>query len=208
MQKMASERFLRERYYSGRSNFKRVDFYMGKMLYLFTSAKSVKIRTDIFEEIIIYIYRACGENRMNITYRQMQEEDIAKVIPLFIEYWNGTGDEWTPELVYRRVWQVLGSPDSYCMIAEKGVKTAGFAMGRFETFYDLTAYNLVEIIVASEYQQSGVGTEMMSELERRVGQLGAAMVQLVSVNDEMHNHFYGKLGYKDATNLKLKSKLL
>ena len=37
---------------------------------------------------------------MTITYRQMQKEDIAKVTPLFIEYWNGTGDEWTPELVY------------------------------------------------------------------------------------------------------------
>lgn len=33
---------------------------------------------------------------MNITCRQMQKEDIAKVTPLFIEYWNGTGDEWTP----------------------------------------------------------------------------------------------------------------
>lgn len=47
---------------------------------------------------------------MNITCRQMQKEDIAKVTPLFIEYWNGTGDEWTPKLVYSRVWQVLGSP--------------------------------------------------------------------------------------------------
>ena len=43
---------------------------------------------------------------MNITYRQMQKEDIAKVTPLFIEYWNGTGDEWIPILVYSRVWQV------------------------------------------------------------------------------------------------------
>ena len=145
---------------------------------------------------------------MNITYRQMQKEDIAKVIPLFIEYWNGTGDECTPELVYSRVWQVLGSPDSYCMIAEDGENAVGFAMGRFETFYDLTAYNLVEIIVASEYQKSGIGTKMMAELEGRVKEIGAAMVQLVSVNDEMHEHFYGKLGYGDATNLKLKSKFL
>ena len=52
---------------------------------------------------------------MNITYRQMQKEDIAKVTPLFIEYWNGTGDEWTPELVYSRVWQVywMRNPTTY-----------------------------------------------------------------------------------------------
>lgn len=127
---------------------------------------------------------------MNITYRKMQKEDIEKVTPLFIEYWNGTGDEWTPELVYRRVWQVLGAPDSYCMIAEDGVNTVGFAMGRLETYYDLTAYNLVEIIIASAYQKSGIGTKMMAELEERVKEMGAAMIQLISVNDEMHEHFY------------------
>lgn len=145
---------------------------------------------------------------MDITLRQMYKEDIEKVTPLFIEYWNGTGDKWTPELVYRRVWQVLGSPDSYCMIAEDGSNAVGFAMGRFETFYDLTAYNLVEIIVASECQKSGIGTRLIAELEKQVKELGAAMVQLVSVNDAMHEHFYGKLGYGDAANLKLKSKFL
>lgn len=59
--------------------------------------------------------------------------------------------------------------------------------------FDMT-YNLVEIIVASEYQKSGIGTKMMAELAGRVQEMGAAMVQLVSVNDEMHEHFYGKLG--------------
>lgn len=34
---------------------------------------------------------------------------------------------------------------------------------------------------------------------------GAAMVQVVVI-DEMHKHFCGKLGYGDATNLKLKYK--
>ena len=48
---------------------------------------------------------------------------------------------------------MLGSPNSYCMIAEDDENIVGFAMSRFETFYDLTAYNLVEIIVATEYQK-------------------------------------------------------
>lgn len=143
-----------------------------------------------------------------VTYRQMQKDDIQRVIPLFIKYWNSTGDDWTPELVYSRVWQVLGSPDSYCMIAEDGEQVVGFAMGQMETFNDLAAYNLSEIIVAMEYQNKGFGTLMMAELESRVKQLGASMIQLKSVNDDLHEHFYGKLGYNDASNLKLKSKFL
>lgn len=145
---------------------------------------------------------------MNITYRTMQKEDIQRVIPLFIEYWNGLGDQWTEQLVYRRIWQVLGSPDSYCLIVECDGDAIGFAMGRFETFYDLTAYNLVEVVVATQYQNQGIGSKIMGELECRVKQLGAAMVQLASVNDSMHEHFYGKLGYRDVTNYKCKCKFL
>jgi len=81
-------------------------------------------------------------------------------------------------------------------------------LAEWKPFFDLTAYDLVEIVVASAYQNKGVGTKMMAELEARVKALGATMVQLISVNDEMHEHFYRKLGYGDATNLKLKSKFL
>jgi len=62
--------------------------------------------------------------------------------------------------------------------------------------------------VALEYQKRGIGIKMMVEFEGQGKEMGAAMVQLVSVNDEMHEHFYGKFGYGDATNLKLKSKFL
>ena len=148
------------------------------------------------------------ENNMNVTYRQMNRDDIQRVIPMFVEYWNSTGDEWTPDLVYKRIWQVLGSPDSYCLIAEISNQPIAFAMGRMETFFDLTAYNLAEIVVASDYQNKGVGTQMMAELERRVKQMGVATLQLSAINDEMHEHFYGKLGYKDATNFKHKFKFL
>ncbi len=146
--------------------------------------------------------------KMTVDYRQMTADDIEKVIPLYIEYWNSTGDEWTPETVHRRIFQVIGSPDSYCLIAENGENVMGFAMGRMETFFDLTAYNLVEIVIASEYQRKGYGSALMAELEKRVGALGVSTVQLDAVNDEMHENFYGKLGYKNATNFVSKFKFI
>ena len=145
---------------------------------------------------------------MSITYKIMQKEDIDSVIPLFIEYWNGTGDQWTYDLVYKRIWQVLGSPDSYCLMAFEGENVVAFAMGRMETFFDLTAYNLVEIVVAKNYQNKGIGTQVMLELEKRVKQLGVSLIQLSAVNDDMHEHFYGKLGYKNTTSMNSKGKFL
>ena len=145
---------------------------------------------------------------MELTYRMMTEADISSVIPMYIEYYNAQGDAWTEEIVRYRIWQVLGSVDSYCLIAECEEKPIGFAMGRFQRFYDLTAYDLVEIVIASEYQNQGIGTAFMLELESKVKAKGAAMVQLTAVNDEFHEHFYGKLNYYTATNLVAKAKFL
>ena len=143
-----------------------------------------------------------------MNYRVMEAADIDLVTPLYIDYYNSQGDAWTPETVRRRIWQVLGSPDSYCLLATEEDTIVGFAMGRFEQFYDLAAYNLVEIIIAGAHQGRGRGTALMKELERRVKELGAAMVQLMAVNDDAHERFYGRLGYKDASNLTLKARFL
>lgn len=145
---------------------------------------------------------------MKLSYKLMTEDDIERVIPFFIEYYNADGDNWTQQTVYRRIWQVLGSPDSYCLVAEYEGEAVGFAMGRFEQFWDLVAYNLVEILLAREYQGRGLGTAFMLELECRVKDKGASLMQLESVKDEMHDHFYGKLGYYDSKNLCLKGKFL
>lgn len=143
-----------------------------------------------------------------MVYRVMEQADIQKVIPLYMDYYNAQGDEWTEEIVHHRIWQVLGSPDAYCLIMEDGKNVIGFSMGRFERFYDLTAYNLVEIIVAAPYQNQGLGTVLMQELEDRVKKKGAAMVQLMAVNDDAHDRFYGRLNYKNTANLVLKAKFL
>ena len=143
-----------------------------------------------------------------MNYRIMTESDIDTVIPLYMEYYNTNGDCWTQETAHRRIWQVLGSPDSYCLIAEQQGAILGFAIGRFETYSDLTAYDLIEIVIAAEQQGKGYGTAFMQELEVRVKAKGAAMVQLQAVHDEMHDHFYKKLGYYTAENLVLKAKFL
>ena len=48
----------------------------------------------------------------------------------------------------------------------------------------------------------------MEELERRVKEKGAMLIQLQSVNDAFHEHFYKKLGFRTASNLVLKTKMI
>lgn len=142
-------------------------------------------------------------------YREMTEEDIERVIPLYMGYYNSReGGEWTEQTTYKRIHQVLSREDSYCLVLEDDGEVVAFAMGYFEQYDDCFAYDLVEIVVAAEHQKNGVGTAFMTELETRVKAKGAMLVQLSAVNDEFHEHFYSKLGYHDASNLVLKTKML
>ena len=147
--------------------------------------------------------------KMKPQYREMAECDIEKVVPLYIEYYNNKEDaEWTTETTYKRIHQVWSREDSYCLILENSETVLGFAIGYFEQYDDCFAYDLVEIVVSTKLQNQGVGTKFMNELEKRIKEKGAMLIQLQAVNDDLHNHFYGKLGYRDATNLTLKTKIL
>ena len=144
-----------------------------------------------------------------MTYRIMGETDIPSVIPLYIEYYNDhEGDNWTEETTRKRIHQVITREDAYCLLMEDGNLPVGFIMGYFEQYDDCVAYDLVEIVIASAYQHKGYGTRFLAELESRVKEMGAALIQLTSVNDEAHNRFYEGLQFKPVANLVLKTKWL
>lgn len=143
------------------------------------------------------------------TCRIMAEGDIDLVVPLYIEHYNTyEGGEWTPETTRKRIHQVWSREDSLCMILEQGKEVLGFVIGYFEQYDDIQAYDLVEIVIDHARQGKGFGTQFMARIEAKVKELGGAMIQLQSVNDDLHNSFYGKLNYQNCNNLVLKSKWL
>lgn len=147
--------------------------------------------------------------KIKTTLRKMSKEDINNVVPLYIEYYNNNEDaEWTTETTFKRIHQVWSREDSYCLIWENKNGIVAFAIGYFEQYDDCFAYDLVEIVVTIQLQNKGYGTVFMKQLEDCIKKEGAMLIQLQSVNDDLHNHFYGKLGYKDASNLVLKTKIL
>lgn len=124
---------------------------------------------------------------------------------IYNAYEDGEG---TIETTTKRIHQVMTREDAFGLLLEDKGRLLGFAMGYFEQYDDCQAYDLIEIVVAGERQNQGLGTAFMRELERRVREKGAMLIQLQSVNDAKHEHFYDKLGFKDAKNLVLKTKML
>mgnify|MGYP003300011068 CR=1 FL=1 len=138
----------------------------------------------------------------------MNIEDIDFVIPLYIDYYNNhEGSCWTEITAKKRIQQVLKIQDSYSLIMrDDNGSVCGFAMGYLKQYDDIVGYTLEEIIISYKYQNKGLGSILLSVLEKKVKELGASCIELQAVKDELHERYYGKAGYCDAKNFVMKVK--
>lgn len=72
-----------------------------------------------------------------MNYIVMDERDLDIITSLYVRYYNENEEgTWTFEKAYRRIRQVLLTPDSHCLIKE---------------YDDLKSYFLEEIVIFNEY---------------------------------------------------------
>lgn len=140
-------------------------------------------------------------------YVRLTEENIEEVVRNYVVYYNNCEEGcWTYEKAYKRIHQVMTIEDSECFVQYDDGKMTGFVMGYYKDFDDLKAYFLEEIVIFAEYQNKGYGAELMKELEKIVRRNGVEHIELISVNDEHHMHFYKKLEFYAASNLEMMGK--
>lgn len=140
-------------------------------------------------------------------YIKLTEENIDLVVRNYVDYYNSNEDGcWTYEKAYKRIHQVMTIEDSECLVQYDNGNMTGFVMGYYKEFDDLKAYFLEEIVIFAEYQNKGYGAAFMEEVERIVRNNGVEHIELISVNDEYHMHFYKKMGFYVASNLAMMGK--
>ena len=85
--------------------------------------------------------------------REMTQNDIASVVPLYISYYNSQeGSHWNEETATKRIRQVMNIEDSYALIMVNEEEIIGFVVGYFKQYDDIVGYTLDEIVIAYKYQ--------------------------------------------------------
>lgn len=139
----------------------------------------------------------------------MSEKDLDIITSLYVRYYNENEDGiWTFEKANKRIRQVLLTPDSYCLIQEVNGLYTGFLMGYIKEYDDLKSYFLEEIVVFKDYQNKGIGTLFISELQKQLLNRDVSMIELMSVNDAKHLKFYEKFSFEKTNNLLVMSKFI
>ena len=143
-----------------------------------------------------------------MNYYVMNETDVEKVARLYMDYYNNSEDGcWKYEKAYKRIHQMVTIEDSLCLIQKDDEHNiTGFVIGFFKEYDDILIYYLEEIVIFAAYQNKGYGKQFLNEIEKRTLEHGAKHIELASVNDEHHMHFYTGFGMYVATNLKIMGK--
>ncbi len=146
---------------------------------------------------------------MIIRYRIMEQNDLDHLAKMYKEYYNHVDQAiWTYDRAFRRVEQILTMKDAHCIIQYNEIEITGLVLGYIKTYDDIDVYHLEEILIFHKYQNQGLGTLLMEKTIELAKEKGASRMQLDSVNDEMHDHFYAKFDFQDAKNLVIKGKQL
>lgn len=139
-------------------------------------------------------------------YRRLTEENLDVIVRKYVDYYNNKENGcWTYEKAYKRIHQVMTIEDSESLVQYENGEITGFAMGYYKEFDDLKAYFLEEILIFSQHNK-GYGTAFLQELERIVKENGVEHMELISLTDEHHMHFYKKSGFFSAKNLTMMGK--
>ena len=85
--------------------------------------------------------------------------------------------------------------DNQCYVLENDQRKIGVL--RYNLFWDNTPFCTL-LFIHPDFQHIGYGKAMMAHWEKEMKANGYGMVMTSTQVDEMAQHFYRKLGYKDA----------
>ncbi len=140
---------------------------------------------------------------MKPVYVDFQEKHLDAVIRFYMDYYNSRGGTWTYDTAYKRIHQIITMEDSMVVLQFDQEQLVGFLMGYFKHFDDSTGFFLEEILVASDFQNKGYGTDFLDHLKAELTDSHCDWIELLTTTSALHQNFYSKNGYTKSENLVL-----
>ena len=118
----------------------------------------------------------------------------------FAPPWN---ERWSEDAAERRVRSILGNFEALGIAAEDSGRIIGGLLGFVDPYADGDFFFVSELFVIPERKRQGVGSALLSELEKRLKDRGIGVMQLISIDDNLD--FYRSCGMgKDSVSMLFK----
>jgi ribosomal protein S18 acetylase RimI-like enzyme len=129
--------------------------------------------------------------------RNLQSDGLNDCVSLYIQVFNSEpwNDTWTNEMAFMRLRHIFQTPGfiGYALY-EEGIMN-GFVAGYREQWFDGEHFNLIEFCIRSDRQGAGLGTRLLSHLERCLTKDGIRKIYLITMRNSLAEAFYMKNNY-------------
>ena len=141
----------------------------------------------------------------DLAIREWNGNDLSECAHLFSEAYRDSEwhENWSHERSFSRLENILKSPGSVGLIAEKSETVVGFVAGRLEIRDDCDHFCVDELAVASGNRSIGIATSLMEALATRLRDQGCSRIYLLTRKDSGPVSFYTRLGYVSSGRMTL-----
>jgi len=135
--------------------------------------------------------------------RMYSEADLRKCMELFVKVFNGEPwhDQWSVEDAERYLNDYANTPGFQGVVAENESGIIGFVFGVRKKWWSGDEFLIQEMCVDNEMQKSGIGTEILSHLERILRKEEVSRMTLLTNKGIPAEKFYKKMGFVEIDRL-------
>lgn len=119
------------------------------------------------------------------------------------EPWN---DNWTKDTSYKRLKDIYDTPGFFGLVVFDNEELIAAVLGNLEQWFEGYMYNLKEMFVKYDKKGEGVGSVLMTELEKYLLQMGTTSINLFTSKGDLTEKFYLKNGYSSEDDMIMMSK--
>ena len=105
----------------------------------------------------------------------------------------------TKDKAKRYIMDIINTPCFLGYVYPSEEKITAFVFGKVDNYFEGTLYEIMEFAVDPSMQRIGTGTEVISQLETKLRNLGVGAISLNTSRHLPAYAFYQKIGYTEMT---------
>jgi N-acetylglutamate synthase-like GNAT family acetyltransferase len=133
-----------------------------------------------------------------MTFEIMEPKHLPELTQLYVKTYNAPPwfDEWNEETVMQKLSQMMHC-EGFLGIVSKDLHEAitGMIVGEKEIYFNCIQFFIKDFCVAHDLKGTGIGSELLRELERQLISMGIRRMYLFTSRTDDTEGFYQKRGF-------------